>query len=125
MLNLPCIQLLADRKRISDSAVRFFLRLICFYDLRTWKAIDIAELIKLSTWVDRPHCFCRRSVAVLLKTGCLEIGRPLAGIPTFRIAPRYLLQGRDLEDWLLDIETRKQREALVPPEKPVATLVVQ
>ncbi len=120
MINLACIYLLTNRRQLSDSYVRFFLALLCHFDLRNFKVIPPEELVKISTWQDRPHFHFRQNIRALLTAGLLEMGPSYEGEPTFRIPPRYLLKGRELKDWLRDIEKRRQRETLIPEKVPAA-----
>ena len=120
MFNHSCITLLADGGCLTDATLRFFLRLVRDYDLTAWKILDPKRLAKDSVEV-------RHAMTELVKTGCLETGPLFRGKPTFRIPPAYLLRGRDMENWLQDIEARRQRETLAPaaglagrPAKPQA-----
>lgn len=119
MLNLNCFHLLADRRRITDGRLRFFMALIRDYDLRSWRALRIPEL---AAAYGQGYQYPARGLATLVDLGILELGPPMQDRPTFRIAPRYLLQGRDLENWFHEIETVRQLDTLAPTEdRPGAT----
>ena len=120
MINLACIYALTDRRHITDGNLQFFLALLCNFDLRTFKALPGDKLAATSSWQARPYFDCRQNIRKLLTAGLLEMGPSFNGEPTFRIPPRYLLKGRELKNWLRDIEKRRQRETLIAEKVPAA-----
>ena len=112
MLNLSAFTLLSDRRRVSDANLRYFMRMVRDFDLRTWRVISMDQIVDLTGWKGPPASYARRILASFVNIGLLEMGASNQGKPTFRISPRYLLKGQDLDEWLLDIEKRRQRETL-------------
>lgn len=111
MLSRAALLLLSDATKIQAAHGRFFLRLICDFDLRTWRIlspIKLAAKYKLNKMVFSRY-FCS-----IVRLGLLEVGPAYRGKPQFRIARPFLLAGENLEQWIRSVKDQKERESLTP-----------
>ena len=111
MLSRSALLLLSDATKLQAAHARFFLRLCCDYDLRTWRLLSP---IRLSRKYKMNHQICKRYFIAIMKLGLLEIESSRTS-PRFRIARQFLLSGENLTQWLQDIQKRSERETLTPP----------
>lgn len=109
MLNRLAISVLADSRRVSPHTLRFFLRILRDYDLRHYVAIPTTPARELYS-TGKYHS--RNLLANLTRAGLLEMGptvtRRIQGglgysregkIRTYRLAPQFLLEGKELREW--------------------------
>jgi hypothetical protein len=114
------MQILADPDRVSTHALRFFLRLMVYYDLTRYKVLHMQRLIEHFE-IDRIRI--SDYIAILVAVGILEEG-PLGKIRgkkrllnTYRIRPRMMVTPDQMMDWFRETREREEREALIPGEQ--------
>ena len=107
MVNLFCFRALADRRKLSLSAVRFFCALMANYDLTKFRSINL-NLAGSSSKVAQRH------LRKLVQAGLLEPGPVKARTPLYRLGAQCRATAAEVQRWVQDTAEYRERMQIAP-----------
>jgi len=117
MLSPIALRILGDSERVTNTTLRFFIRLLATYEMSRFKVLHMHRLIEN---VGMQYETISACIATLVAVGLLEEGPQGKirgkGTPlnTYRIRPAMLVSPEEMLDWFRECREREEREALIP-----------
>jgi hypothetical protein len=124
MLSPMCFRILADPDKVKVKTLRFFLRIAFDFDLTTYRAISMPNLVAL--YPDMSRFDISKAVSRLVAVGILEPGpyTRKGKLNTYRIHSSCLLSPEDLQTFFRETRERAERETLVTKAKGIPSPVL-
>lgn len=115
MFSVLLVAVLADERRMPAPLLRFFLRLLLENDLRGYCAVCPRKM-KVRDTRERYAMHLKHLVSLgLLERGpAIKAGSSKWMTPTYRLAPQYLLTGKELAAAEREMRATRDRLRLLP-----------
>jgi len=117
MLSLLALRTLTKRSEVHEGALRFFLELMCLFDLTAFRMLPVAELSDRLGIKERA---VRDNLEILLKVGLLERGPMAKRVgsdmkeTSFRIRPAMILNRVELAEHFEARHRETERMEIAP-----------
>jgi predicted transcriptional regulator len=117
VLSLLALRTLSKRSEVHEGALRFFLDLVCLFDLTAFRMLNIPEL---SDRLGIKEKTIRSNLEILLRVGLLERGPMAKRVgsdmkeTSFRIRPAMMLTRRELAEHFEARHRETERMEIAP-----------